>query len=112
MYDLISIANALEDISSRITKFANGGQKPSVQDMIDDTVDINRAAYSLKVLARRWTPISEREPFGRYLGGHILVTLDDGEVCELDYGVDKATGGSLWARVIAWMPMPEPYEGE
>lgn len=57
-----------------------------------------------------WTPISERKPFGRYLGEHILATLDGGEVCELDYGVDKAAGGSLWERVIAWMPMPDPYE--
>ena len=59
-----------------------------------------------------WIPISEREPDG---ADHVLVTLywkDDDwtEVSELDYGVLKASGNNLIKHVVAWKPMPEPYD--
>ena len=58
-----------------------------------------------------WTPITEKEPD---TADHVLVTLkhgeDDYEVCELDYGVDKACGGWLWRRVIAWSRKPKPFQ--
>lgn len=57
-----------------------------------------------------WTPIKQHKPPESH---HILVTLkhaeDDYEVCELDYGVDKACGGQLWKKVIAWQQMPIEY---
>ena len=61
-----------------------------------------------------WIPITEQKPPG---GEHCIVTLywenDDWyQVCELDYGVDLVCGGKLAKRVIAWMPLPEPYKKE
>ena len=59
----------------------------------------------------RWKTIEE-EPAPE--GKHIIVTLkwsdDDYEAAELDYGMDKHCGGELWKRVVAWMPMPDPWD--
>lgn len=70
-------------------------------------------AYKRSGQARRgdWIPITEAEP---PLGMHVLVTYkhgeDDYETSELDYGMSKAQNTWHWRRVIAWQPMPEPYE--
>ena len=69
-----------------------------------------------------WIPITEQEPPGI----HVLVTLkhsdDDYEVIEIDYGVGKAMmdekhtkimrehAADLISKIIAWMPLPEPYK--
>ena len=69
-----------------------------------------------------WIPATEQEP----PEDHVLVTLkhsdDDYEVTELDYGVGKAMrdekytkimrehAADLISKIIAWMPMPEPYK--
>ena len=69
-----------------------------------------------------WIPITEQEP----PEDHVLVTLkhsnDDYEVTEIDYGVGKALmdekhsrimskqAAELILKIIAWMPMPEPYK--
>ena len=62
-----------------------------------------------------WIPITEREPD---TAEHVLVTVkwadDDLEVCEIDYGVIKAeptpSGEIMLKHIIAWQPMPKPYE--
>lgn len=76
-----------------------------------------------------WIPRTEREPD---TGEHILITVlwekgvdtafdNDYEVMEVDWGVGKyeikqGTAVPLvkrtHERMIAWMPMPEPYKGE
>lgn len=69
-----------------------------------------------------WIPITEKEP----PEDHVLVTLkhsnDDYEVTEIDYGVGKALmdakhtrimrkqAAELILKIIAWMPLPEPYK--
>lgn len=69
-----------------------------------------------------WIPVTEQEP----PEDHVLLTLkhsdDDYEVTELDYGVGKAMmdekhpkimrehAASVISKIIAWMPMPEPYK--
>lgn len=71
-----------------------------------------------------WIPATEQEP----PEDHVLVTLkhseDDYEVTEIDYGILKheirehlTYEDFIWAkeiqkRIIAWMPMPEPYKEE
>lgn len=59
---------------------------------------------------QRWVPVTECEPDG---GAHVLVTLrwaaDDYEVTEIDWFFDVANGGLFADKVIAWMPLPEPY---
>lgn len=69
-----------------------------------------------------WIPVTEQEP----PEDHVLVTLkhsdDDYEVTELDYGVGKAMmnekhtkimrehAADVISKIIAWMPIPEPYK--
>lgn len=69
-----------------------------------------------------WIPVTEQEP----PEDHVLVTLkhsnDDYEVTEIDYGLEKHQirehltyeefiyANETLKRIIAWMPMPEPYK--
>lgn len=61
-----------------------------------------------------WIPVTEQEP----PEDHVLVTLkhseDDYEVCEIDYGIVKhhirENRTLFMKKIIAWMPMPEPYK--
>ena len=43
-----ALAKELREISERITDMCNGGTRPSVQDFINDTVTLNRAAFRLE----------------------------------------------------------------
>ena len=68
-----------------------------------------------------WIPATEQEP----PEDHVLVTLkhseDDYEVSEIDYGVAKSglnteqmrkKAEEIISKIIAWMPLPEPYQEE
>ncbi len=66
---------------------------------------------------QEWIPCSERMPSekGEYLVSYIPCYWDEirGDV---KVGVDTFRGKSAWAkkkfqRVIAWMPLPEPWKG-
>ena len=82
---------------------------PEAKKILDTIVDIQPTIEPIK--HGRWIPIAEAEP---PLGTHVLVTYkhgeDDYEASELDYGMSKAQNTWHWRRVIAWQPMPEPYE--
>lgn len=63
-----------------------------------------------------WIPCSERLPEekGEYLVTYHPCYWDDVKD-EIRVGIDTFRGRTTWAkkkhqRVIAWMPMPEPYE--
>lgn len=80
-------------------------------------VDLSIKNRILELDVDDWIPISERKPD---TADHVLVTIkwaeDDFEVCSLDYGVLSASR-STWDKdiikhVVAWRPLPEPYEGE
>ena len=59
----------------------------------------------------KWIPVTERLP----KSNQIVLVTEDGEVklCtyELWYGYGYGFYGSR-GKVIAWMPLPEPYKGE
>lgn len=60
-----------------------------------------------------WISVEERLPETEDGYVHVMVSLDDGFVCTTDYTDND--GFELWAdsgEVIAWMPLPEPYEPE
>lgn len=79
---------------------------------------------------RRWIPVVERLPeydFGDACSNNVLVTVEDtdgyqdvymGFLQEGEwwtvwcYGCRSLEGERLVKRVVAWMPMPEPYRGE
>lgn len=63
-----------------------------------------------------WIPIAKQQP----PVGHVLVTVlwekdvdtafdDDYEVTEMDYWVERHEQTRASERVIAWMPLPQPY---
>lgn len=66
----------------------------------------------------QWIPCSERLPEEK---GEYLVTYHpcywDNVEDEIKVGIDTFRGRTTWAkkkfqRVIAWMPLPEPYKEE
>ena len=66
----------------------------------------------------QWIPVSDRLPEekGEYLVTYHPCYWDDVED-EIRVGIDTFRGRTTWAkkkyqRVIAWMPLPEPYEGD
>lgn len=61
------------------------------------------------VPAEKWIPITERLPnkSGRY-----LVSYDSGYVAmALYYESVSKWGSTTTERIVAWMPLPEPYKG-
>lgn len=68
-------------------------------------------AYVLKLQKHeqepKWILVSERLPveYGTY-----LICTDDGYVSTIIY--DRSMGWLLSAKIIAWMPLPQPYEVE
>ena len=71
-----------------------------------------KAGTILKALRTEWIPVEERLPED----GTYLCTLD-GELCGLDEPFTGMCGieNGKWDEegcVIAWMPLPEPYQGK
>lgn len=67
---------------------------------------------------QRWIPVTERLPekSGEYLVTYHPCYWDDVE-SEILVGIDTFRGKTTWAqrkyqRVVAWMPLPEPYRKE
>lgn len=54
----------------------------------------------------QWIPCSERLP---EYGIQVLTTDKDGDF-ELNHIIDEDDGEWFWNGVIAWMPLPEPYQ--
>lgn len=60
-----------------------------------------------------WIPVEEQLPKTEDGYAHVMISMDDGFVCTTDYTDDD--GFELRAdsgEVLAWMPLPEPYEPE
>ncbi len=59
-----------------------------------------------------WIPISERLPeVDKYGEAYVLVCMDDEFIATATY--DEDNGFERWSdsgEVIAWMPLPEPYQ--
>ena len=67
----------------------------------------------------KWIPVSERLPEykGLYLVTYHTCYWDDVDEDVIKVGIDTFKGKTKWAqrkyqRVIAWMPLPEPYKEE
>ena len=68
-----------------------------------------------------WIPCSEKLPKIEETGVSMMVLLcwSDGQVTVGAYAGDRTFVGQAWpkakganVRVVAWMPLPEPYGGE
>lgn len=69
-------------------------------------VCLERAAEMLSKY--RWIPVSDGLPEN---GNEVLIFTADGEYM-IGYIRDDEDGEWSWLGVLAWMPLPEPYEGE
>lgn len=88
----------------------------------DDTYDITIHCESEEeqekaielIKSRQWIPCSERMPER----DQICIVTDETRKCAYEYGFhdetyDNETGWTyLGHKIIAWMPLPEPYKGE
>ena len=54
-----------------------------------------------------WIPCSERLPENDC---HCLVTTSDMEIGIREYGYSKGFGWDGFERIIAWQPLPQPYQ--
>jgi len=102
--------------------------QPEADEVARDMATIIENEKDMRVIRenaeQKWIPCKEMLPkeYGRY-----LATMDDGDVQECSYSPEKdkpfLRGG--WstcdadgitfldiAEVIAWRPLPDPYEGE
>ena len=89
---------------------------------LDDVISILakhiRATHNSSESPNSWIPCSESLPEEK---GEYLVTYHpcywDNVQQDIKVGIDSFRGKTSWAkkkhqRVIAWMPLPEPYKGD
>lgn len=64
------------------------------------------AKWKRRLEQTRWIPVSERLPED----GKYLICTDDGYIATIMY--DRSMGWLLNYNIIAWMPLPQPYEAQ
>lgn len=86
----------------------------TIEDFLDSFTE--EGCPVQEVAEMKWTPCSERLPEEK---GEYLVTYHpcywDNVQQDIKVGIDSFRGKTSWAkkkhrRVIAWMPLPEPYK--
>lgn len=98
-----------QDISNTLTQLLKKGYtKPMIKTVLEQLILEQQP---------RWIPVSERLP--KY-GEHIIITLKgifrehpiitDVSYFDGDFRIENGDG--CFSDVIAWMPLPEPYEAE
>ncbi len=82
-----------------------------IQDYIDlDSDTHNEFLDALRVLANPWIPCSERLPEEN--GNYLVTAIWNGKrEVDMDYFQFLCQWDDYKDTVIAWMPLPEPYEG-
>ena len=84
-------------------------------DTMPEHMDLNYMGAKIDFHCRpMWIPVSERLPNIKNRTEKYLVTLKDKTVCDAMF--TECAGEHWWNYnyddVIAWMPLPEPYEAE
>lgn len=97
--------NKKDELVERLTAYED-------TDLTPQEIYSLKAGTILKALRTEWIPVEERLPED----GTYLCTLD-GELCGLDEPFTGMCGieNGKWDEegcVIAWMPLPEPYQGK
>lgn len=93
-----------------IKALGDGLQAETLNQACDRHIKIISSLPTIDAVPVVWTPISERQPdvYGQYLvtavwQGELVTDFDDYFV----YGWDD-----YGDTVVAWMPVPKPYDGE
>ena len=87
---------------------------PEHREHYESIDPVNEACrMGMEALERaRWIPCSERLPENAM---NVIAQFSDGTVTELRYagnGIFEGIYEYSTRVIIAWMPLPEPYEGE
>ena len=121
MNDSISRQAALDHLRKRLFETANNnvGYRCDAGRVFADAADrvhgwLDEIPCARELPAQQWTPVTEGLPKN---SEPVLVTLADGEVTTDEYWGDAVnTEDEGWGLsmigIVAWMPLPEPYEEE
>lgn len=123
MSDLISRETALNALGERSLTWTGGDYELGCRNQYDT----DRLAIETVPSAQQWIPCSERMPeedhwlggSGRQFSDEVLVSVVNGDDEDIWTYISQTIDGE-WAlelprhcKIIAWMPLPEPYkEGE
>lgn len=99
----LDLIEQLEDLKYHCQDFAEDEMEKDIQPFTDDVKALDQAINEL-----RWIPVEEKLPSEN---GHYLITLKSGRVDISVFSVRQ----EKWAffknsYIIAWKPLPKPYE--
>ena len=104
--DCISREQALRELKESAEHHANDSRE---EVLLRRDRDIIRNLPSVTSQEPSWIPVSERLPEE---GGRYLITYSSGYVAmAYFYEVAKKWSSTAAERIVAWMPLPEPYKG-
>lgn len=120
MSDLISRETALNALGERPLTWTGGDYELGCRNQYDT----DRLAIETVPSAQQWIPCSERMPeedhwlggSGRQFSDEVLVSVVNGDDEDIWTYISQTIDGE-WAlelprhcKIIAWMPLPEPYQ--
>lgn len=100
-----------EDLVARLAEYENTGLAPDEIESLNEFEGSNTQKYLLELAKHQWIPVEERLPEKR---DNYLCTVECAGYRHRiighynDPGWTNDCGGR---KVIAWMPLPEPYKG-
>ena len=97
----------LIDADALANKLIETGKRKGESDLITQTMlwHLDRAPT-----ANKWIPVEQELP--EY--GKAVLTITQDETYEVNHVIDEECGEWFWednGKVIAWMPLPEPFKG-
>lgn len=125
---------SLNELDKIITKAIDDSENQTECQTLRWVLDVMSELSSVTPQQTRWIPVSERLPedeqecliTSKGLGEfHIDIATYSTNLYKVDkydfhtkkdvsgfYGIDTEYGYYEWSDVVAWMPLPQPYEGD